>query len=396
MHVFQAHHGRLMVRRAHDATIVRQARALAARRVDMTLCVARTAPEEELFRFYGVPEGERFALVQLPALRRRRWPRVSMSLVFKLACLRELRLRVRQGGPATVLYLRELKLARFFLRWRRWSGCPIVFEFHNFRAVDPGRPEEAYDRLEAAVLSRVDALVTTTHALGERVRQVYGLAREPVVIPLSAELDEEPAPVNFTDWGERTITLCYLGQLYRLQGVEVALEALAELPRTRLLVIGGENAHAERLRQRARELNCAGRVTWTGYVPPAEVRGRMAEADVFLLPALAEGRMPYAGHTKLYEYLACRRPIVASDLPSVREDVTDGDSALLVQPGDAGAIVSAVNRLLSSPPLARRLAENAYQLASQFTYQARADRLVDVFERVLEGPEPMDTRPRGR
>jgi hypothetical protein len=41
-------------------------------------------------------------------------------------------------------------------------------------------------------------------------------------------------------------------------------------------------------------------VRFSGYVAPAEVRRRLAEADVFLLPALAEGRMPYAGHTKLY------------------------------------------------------------------------------------------------
>ena len=165
MRIFQAHHGRLMVERAHDATIVRQARALAARGEEMVLIVARTAPADELFRFYGVPDSERFELVQLPALRRERRPRLSLSALFQSACLWHLRTRIRQSQESTVLYLRELKLARFFLRFRRWLGVPIVFEFHNFRHPDPGLSRQAYDRVEHHVLSRVDAVVTTTRAV---------------------------------------------------------------------------------------------------------------------------------------------------------------------------------------------------------------------------------------
>ena len=57
MRIFQAHHGRLMVARAHDATIVRQARALAARGERMVLMVARTAAAEEVFPLLRGPGG---------------------------------------------------------------------------------------------------------------------------------------------------------------------------------------------------------------------------------------------------------------------------------------------------------------------------------------------------
>ena len=385
MQVFQAHHGRLLVAAAHDATIMRQARALAARSERMVLMVARTGPAEELFRFYGVPEGERVQLVQLPALRREQWPRVSLSAVFELACLRELRRRLKDEPDGGVLYLRELKLARFFLRFRWWLGLPIVFEFHNFRFPDPGRTVEAYDRVEASVLRRVDALITTTRALAEAARRIYGLEREPIPIPLAAELDVEPAPLEVTGWKQRDITLCYLGQLYRLQGVEVAIEALAELPRCRLLVVGGKPEDIDRLRGHAGRLGCADRVRFSGYVAPAEVRRRLAEADVFLLPALAEGRMPYAGHTKLYEYLASRRPIVTSDLASVREEVTDGETALLVAPGSPQTLAAGVRRMLDSPELAYRLAEAGYRLAQRYSYDVRAGRLLEVFREVAGG-----------
>jgi glycosyltransferase involved in cell wall biosynthesis len=94
--------------------------------------------------------------------------------------------------------------------------------------------------------------------------------------------------------------------------------------------------------------------------------------------------MPYASHQKLYEYLAARRPVVASDLPSVREDVADGDSALLVEPGSPQALAAGVTRLLDSPELAHRIAEAGYALAERFTWRARAARLIEVFHRALQ------------
>ena len=391
MQVFQAHPGRLMGVGAPDATkaasatfgIVQQARALAAEGQRMTLLVARSGPPERIFDFYGLPPEERFELVQVPALRRERWPRLSVAAVFRWACLRQLSRRRPAEAPA-VLYLREVKLARFFLRFRRRLGLPIVFEFHNFRAPDPGLTERAYDRTEAAVLSRVDAVVTTTRALADALQNVYSLSPPPVAVPLAAELNREAPPLDTTDWHRRPITLCYLGQLYRLQGVEVAVEALARLPRCRLLLLGGGDSDVARLRERARRLGCADRLLPVGFVPPREVPARLGQADIFLLPALAQGRMPFASHQKLYEYLASRRPVVASRLPSVAEDVTDGETALLVEPGDPEALARTVSRLLAAPELACRLAEAGYRLARRYTWRARARRLVEVFRGVVE------------
>lgn len=400
MHVFQAHPGRLMGVGARDATkaasatfgIVLQARALALEARRMTLLVARSGPAERIFDFYGVPPEERFELVQVPALRRERRPRFSLAAVFRWACLWQLDRRRGPTEPA-VLYLREIKLARFFLRFRSRLRLPIVFEFHNFRRPDPGRAERAYDPTEAEVLSRVDAVVTTTRALADALQSVYHLSRRPVPIPLAAELNERVQPLDTTDWRRRPIILCYLGQLYRLQGVEVAVEALARLPRCRLLLVGGAEADIARLREQARRLGCAERLFAAGFVPPREVPARLAQADIFLLPALAQGRMPYAGHQKLYEYLASRRPVVASRLPSVAEDVADGETALLVEPGEPEALVRAIERLLEDPGLARRLAEAGYRLARRFTWRARARRLIEVFRGALEGKQADTEQP---
>ena len=69
------------------------------------------------------------------------------------------------------------------------------------------------------------------------------------------------------------------------------------------------------------------------------------------------------------------RPIVASDLPAIREVLTDGESALLVPPGDASALAGAIDRLASDRVLAGRLAAAAAALAPPTCSAARAERL---------------------
>ena len=85
---------------------------------------------------------------------------------------------------------------------------------------------------------------------------------------------------------------------------------------------------------------------------------------------------------KIFEAMAAGRPIVASDLPSSREVLRDGENALLVPPGDASALAATLRRVLSDPRLARRLAGAAWDEAPQYSWDARARALRALFEEV--------------
>ena len=86
---------------------------------------------------------------------------------------------------------------------------------------------------------------------------------------------------------------------------------------------------------------------------------------------------------KLFEYMAAGRAIAASDLPSIREILTDGENALLVKPGDPNALAAAIRTLINDGDLAQRLARAARTDVTRYTWTRRAERLEKLFDEVL-------------
>jgi glycosyltransferase involved in cell wall biosynthesis len=168
--------------------------------------------------------------------------------------------------------------------------------------------------------------------------------------------------------------------------VDVLLAALVALPGARARIVGGHPAEPdlERLRRLAERLGLGARVEFTGLVAPRDVEGHLVTSTVLVLPNRATAiSSRYTSPLKLFEYLAAGRAIVASDLPSIREILRDGENAILVPPDDADALARAIDRLLRDPGLAETLARTAFDDAERFTWAARAEALERVFEEAL-------------
>jgi glycosyltransferase involved in cell wall biosynthesis len=88
---------------------------------------------------------------------------------------------------------------------------------------------------------------------------------------------------------------------------------------------------------------------------------------------------------KLYEYLAAKRPIIASDLPQIREVLDNETSGLLVSPDDPASLASAVSRLAENPGLRDRLADSAFERHQSWNWDARAKAILDRAEHALGG-----------
>jgi glycosyltransferase involved in cell wall biosynthesis len=158
----------------------------------------------------------------------------------------------------------------------------------------------------------------------------------------------------------------------------VFVRALAHAPNVRGLIVGGHPAERDRARidALAATLGVADRLEMTGLVPSSDVGAHLARATVLVLPNVATTISDrYTSPLKLFEYLWTGLPIVASDLAAIREVLTDGRTALLVPPGDVGALARALVRVSTDRTLASALGTAARALAPQFTWHARAARL---------------------
>jgi glycosyltransferase involved in cell wall biosynthesis len=140
------------------------------------------------------------------------------------------------------------------------------------------------------------------------------------------------------------------------KGMDVLLHALGELRRAGVafracLTSGGELLEANR--ELARRLDLGGTTALTGWVP--DPFPYLRHADVFVLPSRQEG----SGSLALLEALQAGTAIVASGIDGIVEDVTDGESALLVPPDDVAELTRALSRLVGDAALRRHLARRA-------------------------------------
>ena len=111
------------------------------------------------------------------------------------------------------------------------------------------------------------------------------------------------------------------------------------------------------------------KVEFTGYVPEENLAQVFRMADVVVLPYLAT-----TGTSGVF-HLACGygRPIVASDLPEIREILDEGASALLVPAGDVQALKDTILKVLSDEKLATRMIEQNLQFAQRESWAIIAE-----------------------
>src|SRR5712691_8897789 len=226
---------------------------------------------------------------------------------------------------------------------------------------------------------RRGATVGTRDAFAER----HGARRGVRVVPNGCDVPSGRAFPGLAH--ENPPRVLYAGQLYPWKGVDVLVEAMAAVPGARLVILGGIEGEADtrRIRSLVEARGLGGRTEMPGPLPQARVADALGRAAVVVAPFLRAGMTEsHTSPLKIFEAMAAGRPIVASDLPSSREVLSDGENALLVPPGDVSALAGALRRVLADGDLARRLARAAWEAAPRYSWDARARALRELFEEV--------------
>jgi glycosyltransferase involved in cell wall biosynthesis len=188
-------------------------------------------------------------------------------------------------------------------------------------------------------------------------------------------------PRRFMEDG--TLRLVYAGALTPLYEVEVAVEAVQRLRvrapglRVRFEVVGRGDREAH-VRQRVAELGVGESVRVWGRVPLEDVPDAMAAADVGLALTRSTAYTQLSLSTKVFEYAAMERPIVASRLPMVRHYF--GDSVLEYESGDPEALAAALLDLIARPREREQRVELAAERASALRWEVQGARYLTIVQ----------------
>lgn len=387
---------RFPLERANGIQTMETCYALAGRghRVELVVRPDTKSPARDPFAYYGLAPVDRLTIVRAPV----GGPAAARRLGYLSFALGRALGRAR----ADVLFTRDLGVASLLLGIPGSLRAPLAYESHGYGpAVAAALPElvatatppsaRKLRRLaarEARVWQEADAYVTITVGLAREMTERLGKRRHLAAIPDGCRI--RPAVLDRTaraaaDDRGLPPTVAYAGHLYAWKGVDVLLRALALVPEAQGLIVGGHEAEPDlaRLTELAGELGIADRVTFTGLVEPSRVPELLQRATILALPNPASAiSTSFTSPLKLFEYMAAGRAIVASDLPAFREVLHEGVDALLVTPGDPGALASAIRRLLDDPALASTLARAALDAVPRYGWDRRAERLDALFNQM--------------
>ncbi len=277
------------------------------------------------------------------------------------------------------------------------DGWPLVASIHHpvsvDRAVDLAHAHSGARRLslrrwygfaamQDRVARRLARLITVSDSSRDDLVRGLGVPEERVrVVPAGVDASLYRPDPGVARVPGRLMTTASAD--VPLKGLAVLLEALAKLrterPEAHLVVVGRLRADSP-VRVALERFGLQGVVTFVGGESDEQIARRYAEAACAVVPSLYEGfSLPAA------EALACGTPLVATTggaLPEVAGN--DGEHALLVPPGDPGALAHAIGRVLDDPAFGARLgAAGRRRVCERFSWTATATGTLEVYREVL-------------
>jgi glycosyltransferase involved in cell wall biosynthesis len=250
---------------------------------------------------------------------------------------------------------------------RAARGRPLVFNplvslhdtlVEDRRRFGPGSPPARLLALiDRRALRSADVVVADTQADADFLATFADLPTERVRVCFVGAEERLFAP----GWAPREpFTALFVGKLIPLHGVETVLAAARAAPELGFKVVGSGQLEPL-LRERPPN------VEWTPWVDyerlPAELHRAGCALGIFGTSAKASRVIP----NKVFQALACGTPVVTADTPAARELLADGESALLVPPGDPDSLADALRLLAADAGLARRIGGGGHVV-----YEARA------------------------
>ena len=248
-------------------------------------------------------------------------------------------------------------------------------------------------RLELAAYRQCDVLICVSHALRDLLmREAHLPARKVLVVPNGVDPKifdpDRGSPLRSFEG----FTICYAGSLTPWQGLDLLLHAMHGLQASGVqmhLVVIGEGIMRANWEVLARDLGLAAHARFLGRVPQAQVPGMISGCDIGFT-----GHIPsrhgsvYHSPLKLYEYLAMRKPVVASASEDALAVIRENENGFMYQAGDLSGLVRALKRAWTVRESLGAMGSIARdEILAHHTWKHRVELICRGVEAILEKPD---------
>jgi len=373
-------HARMPTEKAHGLQIAKTLEALTANGEYATLWIPRRAQKllDDITAYYGL--NTTFPVRRFGIPNFLRLSSVLGSFAFWLDALGfMIALSVTHCDKEGIYYTRNAEIAWLLKR----RGCRVFYEAH----VWPSSKQSLFKYF----LRNIDGIICNSEGTANAYRQA-GLKNIHVVrngVDLDAFLIETPAEEAraLLELPHEKKIVMYVGAFYAWKGVSFLLETwkkyFHEQSDMVLVLVGGGKEELKRHGGYEAYASCAN-IILVAHEAASRIPLYLRAADVLVLPnqPLTEESSNFTSPIKLFEYMASSRPIIASDLPSIREILGD-ENGLLAAPKEHGALASGISFLLAHKGEASQYTFRARSMVMGYSWSARADRLSSIVSNVL-------------
>jgi glycosyltransferase involved in cell wall biosynthesis len=269
-----------------------------------------------------------------------------------------------------------------------WAGYPVVLEMHADVAGKMGAWW-----LRQFWKARGRKLMTVTVAALRNALERSTRLKFPndavLVAPNGVELEKYQGLLNPSEARHQLnlpdgLTVGFTGHIYPGRGADLLFELAKKLPQVNFLWVGGTPELVAFWRDKLTEAKMTN-VTMTGFVKHEVIPLYQSASDILLMPysrsiSASSGQdiAEVINPMKMFEYMASGRAIVSADLPSIREVLNDGNSALC-EPGEVGVWKLEIESLLADEPRRLALGSQARKDVKQLTWVKREERVLNLF-----------------
>ena len=382
MRIIYVSNSRIPTEKAYGVSIAKTCSALAQKGVEVLLVAprVRNTVGEDLFSFYDVPRN--FTVRYIPALDVVTWGWRYGFLLNQISFAFALFLFFRSRHEDVLITRDE---ASAFLFWLK--RVPVFYDMHGF-------PERKL-WIWKFILRRASGIFTTNEWKINECNRRFGIPKEKMIVArngfdpelFASSESRETLRKKLSLPGGKPIIL-YTGHLYDWKGVDVLAETARLFPEALFVFVGGNPWD---IRDFKRKTVAISNILVVGHRPHREIPDFLKAADVLALPnSAAPGKdsrfSAYSRNDtspiKLFEYMASDSPIVASDLPSIRELLNEKNS-ILVTPDNPEALKDGLGKVLGNGRFALLIQTKAREDVVMYTWEKRAETMLSFVSKIV-------------